>query len=213
MAANQPWIPLSVEQWYTTMSAGFIWDGILHLGPLPLARGRDRYAADKGAMLVKAGSLFTVVNATGEEIDQSAMMRYLSEMIWFPSAFLQDNITFEAVDDTSARATLTDHGKSVTGTLYVDQEGRLTNFVSRRYRMVGDRNELCAWSTPVTKSGDLAGLRLPVRGRAVWNLPDGDLEYIDVAITQLEYDIAGARKSESGTEAAQASPSQPAVTV
>ena len=26
------------------------------------------------------------------------MVRYLSEMMWFPSAFLEDNVSFEAVD-------------------------------------------------------------------------------------------------------------------
>jgi len=28
---------------------------------------------------------------------------------------------------------------------------------------------------------------LPVRGRAVWQLPDGDLDYIDVTVTDLQY--------------------------
>ncbi len=32
------------------------------------------------------------------------------------------------------------------------------------------------------------GLKLPVRGKAVWKLADGDLEYVDVTITQLQYD-------------------------
>ena len=31
------------------------------------------------------------------------MVRYLSEMMWFPSAFLEDNVSFEAVDAESAR--------------------------------------------------------------------------------------------------------------
>lgn len=189
LAVNQPRIPLTARQWYTIKPAGFIWDGTMHLGPLPLARARDRYSGGKGNMLVKAGSLVTVVNATGKEMDQGSMMRYLSEMIWFPSAFVRDNITFEPVDDMSARVTLTDHGRSVTGTLHFDEEGRLTNFVAKRYWMTGGAFELRTWSTPVTEYGHLAGLNLPVRGKAVWNLPDGDLEYIDVSISTLEYNL------------------------
>jgi hypothetical protein len=34
----------------------------------------------------------------------------------------------------------------------------------------------------------LAGLRLPVRGGAVWKLAEGDLKYADITITSLEYD-------------------------
>jgi len=40
--------------------------------------------------------------ATGSEIDQGAMMRYLNEMTWFPAAFLGENISWRAIDDTSA---------------------------------------------------------------------------------------------------------------
>ena len=55
-------------------------------------------------------------------------------MIWFPAAFLTDSISFQAVDDSSARVTLTDHGRAATGTLFIDQQGRLTDFVARRFR-------------------------------------------------------------------------------
>ena len=54
-------------------------------------------------MLIKAASLVTVADAKGKEIDQGEMVRYLSEMTWFPSTFLEDNVSFEAVDARSAR--------------------------------------------------------------------------------------------------------------
>jgi len=71
-----------------------------------------------------------------------------------------------------------------------DMEGRLTEFVAKRYRTVDGGYELDTWLTPVTEYGERAGLRLPVRGKAVWKLPEGDLEYIDVRITDLEYNAA-----------------------
>jgi hypothetical protein len=85
-------------------------------------------------MLVNVASLWPVVDASGEQMDQNEMTRYLSEMIWFPAAFLAGNISLEAADDSSARVTLTEHGRTATGTLFIDQQGRLTDFVARRYR-------------------------------------------------------------------------------
>jgi hypothetical protein len=117
------------------------------------------------------------------------MMRYLSEMIWFPTAFLGDNISFTAIDAGSVQVTLTDHGRSISGTLYIDAEGGLTGFLAQWYRMVGSRNELATWWAPVTGYGELAGLMLPVRAQAVWKLPEGDLMYFDIAITELEYNV------------------------
>jgi hypothetical protein len=126
-------------------------------------------------------------DAKGEGMDQASMMRYLSEMIWFPTAFLGDNVSFEAADDSSVRVTLTDHGRIATATLRVDEQGRLTEFVAKRY--LDERRGLETWSIPINGYGEFEGLRLPIRGKAVWKLTGGDFEYLDVAITELEYDL------------------------
>jgi hypothetical protein len=190
LSPQQPWVPLRGEQYYTVQPPGFVWDGALHLGPFPLARARDQYRDGCGNMLITLGALATVADAWGMELDQAALMRYLSEMIWFPAAFLGKNVSFEAIDDNSARVILVDRGRSVSGTLFVDADGRLTNFVGQRYRTVGSSYSLDPWSTPMIEYGELAGLRLPVRGKAVWKLPEGDFDYIDVTITDLEYNVA-----------------------
>jgi hypothetical protein len=184
--ASGGWLPLDAEQFYSVQPPGFVWDGTLHMGPLPLARARDRYADGRGNMLIRAGGIYPVADASGAETDQGSMMRYLSEMIWFPTAFLGDNISFTAIDAQSAQVTLTDHGRSASGTLYVDLEGRLAGFLAQRYRM---GYGLATWWAPVTEYGELAGLKLPMRGQAAWKLPEGDLMYFDVAISELEYNV------------------------
>jgi hypothetical protein len=129
--------------------------------------------------------VLTIADPTGAAMDQASMMRYLNEMMWFPAAFLAPHVSFEAVDQTSARVTLTDVGKHGTATLYFDAEGRLTNLVAPRSYGGG----LETWSTPITAYGEFGGFDLPVRVKAVWKLPAGDFEYIDVVITDLEYNV------------------------
>jgi hypothetical protein len=85
---------------------------------------------------------------------------------------------------------LTDGGRTASGTLFFDGEGRPTDFVAKRYRMIDGRSELEARSTPITGYGEFEGLQLPVQGKAVWKVSAGDLEYIEVMITELEYDTA-----------------------
>ena len=185
-----PRVPLDFVTDYTIDPPGFVWYGTMHVGPLPLARARDVYRDGRGGMLVKAGSLVTVVDASGEEMDRGAMMRYLSEMIWFPAAFLGDNIAFDAIDERSAGVTFTDHGRSVSGRLHVDEAGELVEFTGRQWRTVGQHFELTPWSTPVTGYAEFEGLRLPAGGRACWRLPDGELDYIECAVTGLKYTAA-----------------------
>jgi len=191
--SGQPWMALVARQVYSVDPPGFVWSGQIMAGPLPVARARDMYLAGRGEMLVTVASLLTVVDARGPEMDQGSMMRYLSEMMFFPTAFLGANIAFEQIDDLSARVTLTDHGHDVAGTMRFDAVGRLTTFEALRYQLVDGKNELTAWSTPVTSYGQFEGLRLPVRGTAVWKLADGDLTYIDVTVTELRSDEAEPR--------------------
>ena len=160
-------------------------------GPLAVARARDMYAEGTGQMLVKVASLWPVVDASGEQMNQAEMLRYLNEMIWFPAAFLAANISFEPAGDSSARVTLTDNGRAVTGTMFFDQQGRLTDFVAQRYRTPG-ASDPDTWSTPVTGYGGFEGLRLPATGKAIYKLPGGDLKYIKVTLTELHYDTGAA---------------------
>jgi hypothetical protein len=88
MRFGQRWLPLDAEEHYSVQPPGFVWAGTARLGPLPVARARDMYAGGEGQMLVKVASLWLVVDASGEQMNQGEMMRYLSEMIWFPAAFL-----------------------------------------------------------------------------------------------------------------------------
>jgi hypothetical protein len=151
-------------------------------------RIRDSYVRGTGRMYITVGGLFPVGDMQGPEMDQGSMMRYLNEMMWFPPAFLSDYITWEAIDDHSARVIMEDHGQRISAVITFDDEGRLTNFTGERYRDSGDgRSERLLWSTPVTEYGEFAGLRLPVSGRGVWHLESGDLTYIELEILEVEY--------------------------
>ena len=187
---ERPWMPMVAEQSYTTNPPGFVWNASFKVAGLPLLRARDRYKGGHGHMFGKLAGLFTVFDVRGEELDQGTMLRYLSEMIWFPSAFLGDNITWTEVDDHRAQVTLTDHGKSVSGLMHFDDTGKLTNFTAERYREIDGKFSLDPWSTPVSSYGVLEGLNLPVVGQAAWNLPDGDLVYVELQITKLQYNSA-----------------------
>jgi hypothetical protein len=187
---DRPWMPMTAEQWYTTNPPSFVWNARFKLAGLPLLRARDKYEAGHGHMFGKIAGLFTVFDVRGVELDQGTMLRYLNEMMWFPSALLGENISWESVDDNTAEVTFTDFGKSVSARMFFDEVGRLINFTALRYREVGGAFSLDPWSTPITDYGVHAGLNLPVRGKAVWNLPAGDLLYADLEITWIDYNTA-----------------------
>ena len=187
LGADRPWMPMRAEETYTTDPPSLTWNARFKVKGLPLLRARDRYEAGHGHMYGKLAGLVTVFDARGPELDQATMIRYLNEMMWFPTAFLRENITWEEVDEHTARVTFTDGGRSVSADMTFDDKGRLTNFATKRYREIEGSFSLDRWSTPITGYGQLAGLNLPIRGQAVWNLPEGDLVYAKLQVTEIEY--------------------------
>lgn len=186
---SAPWMPLKAEEYYTVSPPSFVWQAGARVAGIPLMRIRDSYVGGTGRMFITADGLFTVGDMQGDEMDQGSMMRYLNEMMWFPSAFLSDYITWEAIDDNSARVIMTDHGRQIAAVITFDDQGRLTNFTGERYRDNGDgTSDLVLWSTPVTAYGEFGGIRIPVQGRGVWHLESGDLTYIELDILEVEYD-------------------------
>jgi hypothetical protein len=184
---DRPWMPMTARERYTTDPPSFVWDARFKLAGLPVLRARDKYESGSGHMFGRVAGLFTVFDLRGEELDQATMVRYLNEMIWFPTAFLGENLTWESLDDRSAQVTFEDHGRTVSAQMFFDSEGRLTDFSAMRYREIEGKFSLDPWSTPITGYGMRAGLNLPVRGQAVWNLPAGDLVYGELEITRIEY--------------------------
>lgn len=189
LGADKPWLPLKAEQVYTTNPPGFHWKARLKMFGLWIVKGSDTYKDGHGHMFGNIAGVYTIFDARGEELDQGSMMRYLNETTWFPIALLSDYITWQAVDAHSFDVTFTDYGKSVTARFIIDADGRLLNFVTKRYRENKGQYTLDTWTTPMTEWGMMAGLNLPTRGQAVWKLPTGDLPYTDVKMTQIEYNV------------------------
>lgn len=188
LAADKPWMPIRAEQVYTTNPPEFHWKARLKMMGLWIFSGSDAYKAGHGHMFGKVAGLYTVFDERGEEMDQGTMMRYLNETMWFPIALLSDYITWQVVDDRSFDVTFTDCGRGVTARLIIDELGRLTNFIGKRwYPENRGAYTLETWTTPMTEWGRLAGLNLPIRVQAVWKLPAGDFPYADVKLTEVEF--------------------------
>jgi len=190
-AADEPWMPMQAEQYFTINPPGFVWKARFKIAGMWLFRARDSYQAGHGHMFGKLAGLYTIFDTRGEQIDQGSLVRYLAEMIWFPTAFLGDNLTWQGVDDQSAQVTLTDSGRSVSARMTFDETGRHVNTIAQRYGDFNGKFSIETWSTPTLAYGMRAGLNLPIHNQVVWKLSSGDLSYWDGENTEVEYNQRG----------------------
>ena len=138
-------------------------------------------------MHVKVLGVFSIVDEEGPEMDQGSLLRWLNETMWFPSVWATDVISWEAVDDAVAIASVTADGLTVSAELRFDEQGRLINFTADRFRDTDDGAVLTKWATPLRAHARFNHIELPSEGGGVWHLPDGEFEYIQLRITDIEY--------------------------
>lgn len=99
------YLPVEAEQFMRVDRPGFIWKAdlwVLYFLPI---RGRDKYINGRGPRLIKALSMVPLANAKHSKIDQGALLRFLGEICWVPSAALSPYITRKAIGDDRVQAT------------------------------------------------------------------------------------------------------------
>jgi hypothetical protein len=185
----QKWMPVEATQ-YTTLAGQLsrTWYARIKIGPLTLLNGFDRYDNGAGHMLIRLLSLLPVVDVKGPEIDLSALIIFINDMVMWPTAFLSDYIHWETINETSAELQVDLHGNQFSAVVHFNEFGEMVNFITEdRYRAVGKGFKQDRWSTPLRNYREMNGLRIPAEGDAIWYLPEGDFAYIRASIGQVIY--------------------------
>lgn len=181
------WIPAISEQVFSVDPPGFVWRTTMEMMPLVRIVGEDRFADGRGAMHISAYGLFDIVDASGPTTDQGTMLRYLAEICWFPTAALSRHISWVAVDDSTAEATLMGNDASVSGRFSFNEAGDVTGFEADRYMDRPEGATLERWKIAMEETRNLGGFRIPVRSSVTWRLKGGDLTWFRLEITSVEY--------------------------
>lgn len=184
------WMSVDAEQYITINPPAFLWIADVKSSFLHLS-GRDKYESGRGHMLIKLFSLIPVVDARGKEIDQGALLRYLGEIVWVPSAALSDYIRWEEVNSTTAKATMSHGGITASGIFKFDENGDFVSFEADRYYYRKEGSRLERWNITVDgKSyGEFEGIRIPVSLSVTWKFEKGDFTWYRLKIKEVNYNI------------------------
>ncbi len=183
------WMPVEAVQYVTYDRSGFIWEANVRAMPLISLVARDRYSGGRGRMLIKALALFPIADARGPEIDQGAMVRYLAEIVWAPTAAANEYIRWEPVDSLSARATMSYEGVTASGVFHFNGEGDMVSFSAKRYREADGKYSLDEWSVTTTGYKEFGGVRIPGAHDVTWKLSSGDFTWFRLEIVDVTYNI------------------------
>lgn len=186
---NGKWMNFNAEQWFKTEEPGFIWKADVKVAPGIFLSGRDKFENGKGNMLIKLLSIINVVDAKGKEIDHAAMVRYLSEIVWFPSAALSNFIQWKQIDLYSAEAVMNYGGINVSGIFKFNADYDIISFEAKRYFNRKTGATLEDWLIQIEPTGykEFYGIRIPGVASVTWKLKEGDFTWLRLQITDINY--------------------------
>lgn len=184
---GQNWLPVRAGQYFTTEPPGLVWQATIRMNPLLWVSGKDTYSRGKGNMKMKLWSFIKFSDIRGPKLDQGTMLRYLSEIIWFPTAYLSNYLEWEPVDADTTQVTMKYGGVTASALLSYDSEGRLTGFVADRYMGGKDDATLEKWSVVPGEYKEVHGLMIPFKGEVTWNLASGDFTWANLEVTDINY--------------------------
>jgi hypothetical protein len=184
------WSPFTATQFVTTQQPGFDWDARIQMAPGVSAFVHDAYALGAGSLHASLLGLFTVADVRGTPAAaQGELLRFFAEMPWYPTALLpSQGVRWEAIDNTSARATVTDAPTTVSLVFRFNPEGTIeTMRAEARYR---DKLTAMPWSGRFWDYSVCDEMLIPLQGEVGWEHPDGIRLYYKGKVTEINFEFA-----------------------
>ncbi|MCD4706555.1 MAG: hypothetical protein K8S62_02315 [Candidatus Sabulitectum sp.] len=188
---GEQWKPFMSSQRVITQRPGFVWDARIRMAPGLTVHVHDAYVAGEGILTAKLFGLLTVMNQPNTpELSQGELMRFFAEATWYPTALLpSQGVVWEAINDTLARATLTDGTTTVKLVFQFNTQGLISSVHSDgRYREVDGAQTATPWLGSFDDYELRGGMLIPLEGEVAWLLPEGPAPYWRGRIQQIEYE-------------------------
>jgi hypothetical protein len=191
---TKPWMTFTGEQvnsYGPQPERFFLMDAELFGLPIDVLHAFESGAA---TMRVRALSLFTMVDASGPEMDRGETVTIFNDLcILAPAALVDAPISWQSVDEHHVRGAYTYGTNTVTAELTFNDDHELVDFVSDdRTAISSDGTTFTPqrWSTPISGYRSLGRSRLGTIGEARWHASDGEFAYLEYCLDNIVYNGA-----------------------
>lgn len=193
-ATTKPWMTFTGEQVNTFGAIPhrlFFMDAELFGLPVEVLHVFEAGAA---SMRVRALSMFTMVDASGPDMDRAETVTVFNDLcVLAPAALVDAPVTWQALDEHRVRGAYTYGVNTVTAELTFNEDHELVDFSSDdRATASADGKTFTArrWSTPISGYRRLGASHLGTVGEAHWQGPDGEFAYLEYRLDDVTYNAA-----------------------
>jgi hypothetical protein len=187
------WVDFSAKQKVVTNPPGFVWDANMRVMLSVPVHVHDAYVAQLGMLRPSLLGLYDMADIRGSgDIAEGELMRFLAEAPWYPTCLLPGHgVTWTAIDERSAKATLVDGPNSVSLT-FVFGADRLIEKVcaEARGRTVGGKLVPTPWEGSWSDYAWRDNMLVPIAGEVAWLLPEGRKPYWRGRVEHIGFSFA-----------------------
>ena len=160
------WYIPEARQYVNIKEPGYLWTVDI---PMFFTKGRDLYHKGQGSMLIKLAGAIPVVNENNKyKLNESSLHRFLLELPWYPTAALEDYITWEGIDANSARAIINYQGITADAIYYFKENGELESLEAMRYKDVDENASRLKCIGEIIDYTEVDGIKIPHKVNVSW---------------------------------------------
>lgn len=177
---KKDWISITGDEYFVADKPAYIW-----VGTTTWFSARDQYRAGRGSLTVKLLGTLTIQHASGPNVDEGELLRYLAEAVWFPTSLLPGGpAVWSPIDNDSATLTLSDHGLTVSCIMHFNEQGEMVRYQAQRY---SDMTNRLPWTGQLADYREINGVKIPFQATAAWVIDGVEQPYARFTVREIEY--------------------------
>lgn len=184
------WMNMGGEGYFSLAVPGFIWHATITYAPGIWLDAFDYYVDREAGMNLNLFSLIPLDNNNTDEIKNSSLFHYLVWTPVFPMIHgLSDFITWENIDDSTAKAIIQDKDHAVEAIARFDGRGWIDSMEIHRKTPAESSHPIPGYiASKFSGYSDVGGYQVPLQITSDIILPDGELLCAEFTLTCIEFD-------------------------
>jgi hypothetical protein len=183
------WVPIRAEQYLSIGMPSFVWHARMQPHPYLWTESQDSLLEGRAVTEHRLYAAFLFQHVVGKASDLSALARYLTEAPWAPSVlFPSRHLSWEALDEHTARAVLKFNGYQVSATFTISDAGEIVSITTNdRFRHGKGGPEATPWSAHYRRYEQHKGIKVPMEVEAEWNLNGKSFSYAKLQVDEISF--------------------------
>lgn len=151
--------------------------------------GYDSTQGGVGFMKGVFGKVITLFHQRGAEMDKAQLLTYLGECFLIPGAIAGRYITWETIDCTHAKATISYKGVTGSGIFTFGEQGFVQSFQTDQRARIGNDGSVDhpVWSVVYDDFHEIGDILCPAKLKTIWHDSAGELVYFDANYIKFVY--------------------------